>query len=736
MTHQATDFTSIPNELLAEAFEALEEGIAIYDAEERLVMCNQRYRDLLGPMSDMIRPGMHWRDLIHGCVQRGVVSEKHESGADWEDVSEGDRDAGAQRSEIRQLDDRYFELSYHPTKSGGFLVTRTDVTDKHVAQMQAEERQRLLSRILEANPIPVVVARAEDGKVVYQSPAAIEMIGVVEEAGPAFLDPEARPAYVAELRETGKVEDFRTRFHAPDGGIISVSLSGVLTEYGGETCVVSSMTDLTEVLDREALIRRVVEAFPAPVLMNRAETGEIIYRSPELKKLFGDSLDATTFYVDHTQRKGFVEALRASGSVADYQAELKNAAGEPFIGAISGRLTEWNGEEVLVTFTRDLTHQIEIEQELERQREQMFQNEKMMALGGLMAGVAHELNNPLSVVVGHAMMLQDEVRDPEVLRKTKKISDAAERCAKIVKAFLTMARHEPVRMERTDINEVIDTAVEVARYGDALGPAEIEMDLDPKIAPICSDADQLTQVVINLLLNAAQAIGDQPGHIRITSRHDPDGVRITVEDDGPGIPREIRARIFEPFFTTKGVGKGTGIGLAMCHRIVSAHKGRITVDAASAGGARFVIVLPRNAGADCMPVEPQTAESKPSVARVLVIDDEPDVAELNAEILTRGGFDAQFMTNAQDALVALQSGEYDAVLSDLNMPDVDGRGIFDAITERRPELAAHTGFLTGDTMGKKSQVFLGEAKRPYIEKPVSPKELRDFVSRLIAGDDA
>ena len=736
MTHQATDFTSIPNELLAEAFEALEEGIAIYDAEERLVMCNQRYRDLLGPMSDMIRPGMHWRDLIHGCVQRGVVSEKHESGADWEDVSEGDRDAGAQRSEIRQLDDRYFELSYHPTKSGGFLVTRTDVTDKHVAQMQAEERERLLSRILEANPIPVVMARAEDGKVVYQSPAAIEMIGVVEEAGPAFLDPEARPAYVAELRETGKVEDFRTRFHAPDGGIISVSLSGVLTEYGGETCVVSSMTDLTEVLDREALIRRVVEAFPAPVLMNRAETGEIIYRSPELKKLFGDSLDATTFYVDHTQRKGFVEALRASGSVADYQAELKNAAGEPFIGAISGRLTEWNGEEVLVTFTRDLTHQIEIEQELERQREQMFQNEKMMALGGLMAGVAHELNNPLSVVVGHAMMLQDEVRDPEVLRKTKKISDAAERCAKIVKAFLTMARHEPVRMERTDINEVIDTAVEVARYGDALGPAEIEMDLDPKIAPICSDADQLTQVVINLLLNAAQAIGDQPGHIRITSRHDPDGVRITVEDDGPGIPREIRARIFEPFFTTKGVGKGTGIGLAMCHRIVTAHKGRITVDAASAGGARFVIVLPRNAGADCMPVEPQTAESKPSVARVLVIDDEPDVAELNAEILTRGGFDAQFMTNAQDALVALQSGDYDAVLSDLNMPDVDGRGIFDAITERRPELAAHTGFLTGDTMGKKSQVFLGEAKRPYIEKPVSPKELRDFVSRLIAGDDA
>ena len=119
MTH-ASDFASISPELLADAFDALEEGIAIYNADEQLVAFNKRYKELLGPMADMIKPGMNWRDLIHGCVQRGVVTQKHESGAEWEDISEQDRDTQARRTELRQLDGRFFELSYHPTSSGGF----------------------------------------------------------------------------------------------------------------------------------------------------------------------------------------------------------------------------------------------------------------------------------------------------------------------------------------------------------------------------------------------------------------------------------------------------------------------------------------------------------------------------------------------------------------------------------------------------------------------------------------
>lgn len=731
----APNLETVSPGMLADAFDALEEGIGVYDADERLVAFNQRYKDLLGPMSDFVKVGMHWRDLIHGCVQRGVVSEKHESGAEWEEVSEQDRNRRAKRSEIRQQDDRFFELSYHPTRSGGFVVTRTDVTDRHTAEVRAEERDQLLSCILEANPIPVVMAEADGGRVVFRSPAAIQMIGDPEFARETFIDPDARGEYVAELRKTGKVEDFRTRFRAADGSAISVSLSGVLTEFGGKECIVSSMTDLTEAQEREALIRRVVEACPAPVLMNRAATGELLFQSPKVFELFGNKSVASEYWLNPLDRELFLAEVRKSGEVIEWPGEFVNAEGNVFPGAVSARIIQWEGEEVIVSHTRDLTDQKAIEAELEQQREQVFQNEKMMALGGLMAGVAHELNNPLSVVVGHAMMLQDEVQDPEVLRQTQKISNAAERCAKIVKAFLTMARQEPARVEETNINEVIETAVEVASYGNALGSATIEVSLAPDVKPICSDPDQITQVVINLVLNASQAIGDDEGKILVSTEEAGQEVKIIVEDDGPGIPEGIRGRVFEPFFTTKGVGKGTGIGLAMCHRIVSAHSGTIVVEPAAGRGVRFVVTLPANKKdrpqerADLLD---EALESKSQ--RVLVIDDEPDVADLNAEILTRGGFTADVVYSARDVLEKLDGMSYDAVISDLNMPDIDGRGIYEALAERRPDLAARTGFLTGDTMGRHSQSFLGETKRPFIEKPVSPKELRAFVQRLISEE--
>ena len=730
---QDPNLETVPPGLLADAFDALEEGIAIYDADECLVAFNQQYKDLLGPMSDMVKVGMHWRDLIHGCVQRGVVPEKHDSGVEWEEVSEQDRDARAKRTEIRQQDERFFELSYHPTRTGGFVVTRTDVTDRHLAQVLADEREILLSSILEANPIPVVMAEANGGRVVYRSPAAIEMIGDTEYARETFVDPNARGEYVAAIRKNGKMEDFRTRFRSADGSIISVSLSGVLIEFGGVECVVSSMTDLTEMQEREALIRSVVEACPAPILMARASSGELLYQSPKVSELFGELSSSSEYWQNPNDRAPFLAEVRKSGEVVEWPGTFLNAKGGVFPGAVSARIIEWEGEEVIVSHTRDLTDQKAIEAELEYQREQMFQNEKMMALGGLMAGVAHELNNPLSVVVGHAMMLQDEVQDYDVLRKTQKISKAAERCAKIVKAFLTMARHEPVRMDVTDINEVVETAVEVSGYGDALGPAEIKVLLAPEIAPVCVDADQLTQVVINLVLNASQAIGENKGTIRVSTASATDGVAIVVEDDGPGVPEDIRGRIFEPFFTTKGVGNGTGIGLAMCHRIVSAHKGTIAVSAPESGGARFAITLPANGKDTPKGAEDTDVEDKKMLCRVLVIDDEPDVADLNAEILSRGGFSAEVVYSARDALDKLDDMTYDAVLSDLNMPEIDGRGVYETLAERRPDLAARTGFLTGDTMGRQSQAFLRETKRPYIEKPVSPQELRAFVTRLISG---
>lgn len=732
--NDGADIAAIPPGLLADAVEALEEGIAIYDADERLVTFNRRYRELLGPMGDMVEPGMLWRDLIHGCVERGLVSDHHDGGKGWEEVSEEFRNSGAKHTELRQLDGRYFEISYHPTRSGGFVVTRSDVTDRHEAEQRAAERERLLTAILETNPIAIVMARVSDGEIVYHSPAAKEMLSGVTDSRGSYYDPDARAEYIRLLKEQGKVENFYVKRQFLDGSVQNMSLSGALTEYGGELCVVSSVSNMTEVNRRAALIRRVVEACPAPLLMSRASTGEILYRSPMVEELYGSGDNSADYWADPSDRAPFLADLREKGELFDYRSRFLNAEGQEFPAALSARIIEWGGEEVIVAHARDLTQELSIEAELDRQRQQSFQNEKMVALGGLMAGVAHELNNPLSVVVGHAMMLQDETDDPEILRKLQKVSGAAERCAKIVKAFLTMAREQPVRPERTNINEVIDTAVEVARYGDALGKVDVATELDATLPMISGDADQITQVVINLILNAAHALDKGPGRISIASAATANGVQIIVTDDGPGVSPDIRARIFDPFFTTKGVGQGTGIGLAMCDRIISAHSGSISLDTTPGQiGAKFVITLPVETANSAPPPVAEPAP-EPSAARVLVIDDEPDVAELNGEILTGAGFEIEVATCARDALDRLKTSHFDAVLSDLNMPEIDGRGVLEAIKERQPNLAAHTGFLTGDTMGRQSQDFLGEVRRPFIEKPVSPKELRSFVGRLVSGE--
>ncbi|MEM9320180.1 MAG: ATP-binding protein [Pseudomonadota bacterium] len=719
------DLATIPIELLADAVDALEEGIAIVDGANRLVTFNRRFRDLLDAGEALV-PGADWATL-----DQGELADPNAKS--WSDLAERAHASGAKHVELRVLGERYFELTYRPTRHGGFVVTRTDVTDRHLAELLAREREMLLTAILETNPIPVVMARVSDGKIVYSSPAAQEMLAGSTNARAAYFDPDARAEYIRLLQTHGKVEDFRVKRRFLDGSVKTMSLSGALTEFGGEMCVVSSVSNLTEILRREALIRRVVEACPAPVLMNRAATGEILYRSPMVDQLFGVGDTTSVYWADPADRAAFLAALRRKTELLDWRGQFVNAAGDTFQASVSARVIEFGGEEVIVSHTRDLTADLALEAQLDHQREQMFQNEKMMALGGLMAGVAHELNNPLSVVVGHAMMLEEEVRDPSTLRQIAKISAAAERCAKIVKAFLSMARQEPARMEHTAINDVIETAVEVARYGETHAPVSVATELDPDLPPVSSDPDQIAQVVINLVINAAQAMGQTGGQVTVRSDRSGRDVRISVEDDGPGVPEAIRARIFEPFFTTKGVGQGTGIGLAMCHRIISAHKGTIRLESPSGGGARFVVALPMAEIESEQADKAQAPHQTRDAARVLVIDDEPAVADLNAEILNRGGFDARVAYTAQDASAHLSSGPFDAVLSDLNMPDMDGRGVYDAVCASQPDLARRTGFLTGDTMGATSQAFLGEVGRPFIEKPVSPSELRAFVAQLVSG---
>jgi signal transduction histidine kinase len=248
-------------------------------------------------------------------------------------------------------------------------------------------------------------------------------------------------------------------------------------------------------------------------------------------------------------------------------------------------------DEIAIGITRK-----QAEEQLQRQQEALIQTEKLAAMGSLLAGVAHELNNPLSVILGQAGLMRQLTEDPRLRTRAEKMAQAAERCARIVKNFLALARQRPLERQRTQLNQVIREAVDLLAYPLRVDNVTAVLDLDPALPALWADPHQLHQVVVNLVTNAHQAMrqSDPPRTITLATRLDPARGRVvlTVADTGPGIPPPIRRRIFEPFFTTKPPGQGTGLGLSLCQGIIEQHRGTIEVENPPGRGAVFRIELP------------------------------------------------------------------------------------------------------------------------------------------------
>src|SRR6266849_2345486 len=246
---------------------------------------------------------------------------------------------------------------------------------------------------------------------------------------------------------------------------------------------------------------------------------------------------------------------------------------------------------------RELQRQNEMLEEQVRDRTQQFtQSEKLAAMGSLLAGVAHELNNPLSVVMGQAGLLQRTAGGGPTAERAEKIAKAAERCARIVKNFLALARQQPMERQVVSLNRVVQEAVELLAYPLRVDSVETTLELAPELPGIWADPHQLHQVVVNLISNAHQAMRAMltPRRIMLTTRLDPapGRVHLVVADSGPGISAEVQGRIFEPFFTTKPLGQGTGLGLSLCQGIIEEHGGTIAVASGAGEGAAFQIDFP------------------------------------------------------------------------------------------------------------------------------------------------
>lgn len=643
------------------------------------------------------------------------------------------------------------------------LAVTRDITERKATEYALAQTEERFRRVIETAHEGIWMVD-ERGHTLFVNERMANLLGTTQEQMRGKSVPEY--CFSEDLEEArrrignnlaGKREQFEFRFRRSDGCAVPVlTASTPLQDRTGKVIgAVGMFSDLSEhklaeeqLRDSQALLAAFRTNAPIGMYLKDAD-GRYRMVNPEMEKVFGRPTDEVIGCTAHD----LFEPAEAR-MIADYDRQVLET-GQPLsveeflpghedyawslvvrfpIALEDGQPTRIGG------FDIDLSNLKRAEAELQRSRDALYQSEKLTALGSLLAGVSHELNNPLSIVLTQSELLEQKAAGTLFAERAGKIHAAAIRCGKIVQTFLAMARQKAPAHSRIDTNALIADALELTGYSLRTAGVDVVCDLEGDLPAIEGDPDQLVQVLVNLIVNAQQSLLDSQGERRLTVRTSSDGrkrmVRIEVEDNGPGVPSDIRRRIFDPFFTSKPQGQGTGIGLPFSLGVVEAHCGRLRLDDRLTGGARFIVELPVAVG------EPQTPasclrpkEGAKSRGRALIVDDEPDLGEALGEMLTDEGYIVDVVRSGEDAMGMIGAHPYALILSDLRMPGMDGPALFDWIDDEHPHLLARLAFLTGDTLSSTAARFIDCAGRPILEKPFDRAALQRVLASLPSGAD-
>jgi two-component system NtrC family sensor kinase len=368
-------------------------------------------------------------------------------------------------------------------------------------------------------------------------------------------------------------------------------------------------------------------------------------------------------------------------------------------------------------------------------QDQLIQSEKMSAIGQLIAGIAHDLNNPLASVVGFADFLAESGDVPPALAEPLRvIRQEAERAATIVKNLLSFARRQEGERLPQSLQPLLESVLALLRNEMMALKVETALFVEPHIPDIEMNPNQIKQVFVNLLNNAAQAIAStgRAGHITVTAKRWLDGVAVSVADDGPGIPDELLPRVFEPFFTTKSEGEGTGLGLSICQGIIKEHGGRITLESSVGVGATFTVEL-LSGSRPQRPSQPVKAPATSGTLRVLVVDDEPHILHYMRATLESWGHTVEVASDGTEAVERALVIPFDVIICDLRMPRLGGREMYNNLARQYPDIARRVIFATGDTVRGDTLQFLEQLGRPFLHKPFTLAELRTVLGNVGPG---
>ncbi len=643
---------------------------------------------------------------------------------------------------------------------GTFGISR-DITERKEAQIALQQSEERLATIFKLAPIAISITDMSDGLFRDVNEAFVKLLGFRREelvgrtsvAVGIWADPRDRDGLLRALAERGEVRDYQLRLRTKDGRVRIVRGSNQRMELEGRVVLVSAFTDMTEQREAERLLQESEARFRTAFMtvsdahyIATRDDGRILEVNDRFGTVFGyareEVLGRTSLelglYADPNDRQRMLTELRASGRVRDLEVLARRKGGDIIPALLSVSELGSGDPPLILGVIRDVSEQKRTGEALRSLEEQVRQAQRLEAVGRLAGGVAHDFNNILQAISGNTELLLDDIRANDPRRaELEEIRGAAQRATALTRQLLAFSRKQVLQPRVLDLNDVAQGLEKMLQR--LIGEdVTLVFTPGPDLGSVKADPGQIEQVILNLAVNARDAMPDG-GQLTIeTANVDLDQayaalhpgvvpgpyVLIAVSDAGIGMDAETRSHIFEPFFTTKEVGKGTGLGLAMVHGIVKQSGGHIAVYSEPGRGSTFKIFMPRVAQAaaspDVGPARPRTAGGHETV---LIAEDDRAVREVVAETLAQRGYAVLRASDSQMALELARSaaGGVDLLLTDIVMPGMTGRELAQALAVEHPGLRVL--YMSGYTDDAVVRHGVLEEGVPFLQKPFTTDAL-------------
>lgn len=731
-----------------------ETGLLVTDTLSRIVYLNPAGRRLIG-LEEAIPEGLRLWDLFdpgESPVVRQIVGEVLERGSLALDY----------RGRLRSQDGTLYSvlldlkpLANAEGKTVGVLGSLRDISNLSKANQEMAEQSELKDALLKSIDVGLVLVR-NGREVFFQNEVMTERYGVPRDKQCYALYGRTAPCEgcVLEAVLSGQRDRATTLVRGRDKEgkerIVEILSSPVRNDRDEIIAVLEVVVDVTEksrLAERIKIFAKVVENMQEGVVVSNLE-GRILFANDSFTKQTQRSLSElqqlslSDLFVPREGERLSTEAAAGrlvQGVSGEYECRRMQGGPLPVLLNTFQMGEEHNGPSAVVGVSLDLTERKRLEADL-------IQSSKLAALGELISGITHELNNPLGAIMGYSQLMLKRIEEnnavqvPEkFVRNLQSVCSEAERASRIIRNLLTFARRHQPDKTPVDLNEVIESTFELRSYDLQINNVRLDLRLGERLPLIMADFNQLQQVFLNLMNNSVQAMLTTGGErvISLQTAQVGDHLQVRFSDRGPGIPAEVVPKIFDPFFTTKEVGKGTGLGLSICLGIIKEHGGTIEVDSAPGQGTTFVVTLPLGAIRDAVrsaqeePLGAIEAQSK----TILVVDDEMHMRRILEEYLEGQGFRVISVGDGFSALKYLGQEAIDLIITDVRMPRMDGKEFYRELNKRYPRLTDRIIFLTGDFLNEETMAFIESTGNRKLRKPVSLGRLLRLVTGMLQGEE-